>query len=144
MEVIMRSIGVCVLPLNSNVNTEPIIIRSGTIQNFNVGVNVGPAISGGPLSGQFSAIQIEKIVFLNLGEGVAFSNTNSSTISDCIFTNVGTGIGDYQSQGGNKYINDVFNGFISGPLAGTSFYGILETGNTPYTVEHCHFEALAN
>ena len=129
---------------SGNPNSDSITIRNGIIQNFNQGIvtqnpNYTPAING-----YFTKIHINNIVFNNDSGGVAFYRTNSSTVSDCVFTNVEFGIGDNQSQGGSTYINDVFNGFISGQFAGLSFSGLFISGNTPYTVEHCHFEAPTN
>jgi hypothetical protein len=89
-------------------------------------------------------VPLAVITFFSDGEGVAFYKANSSSVRDCVFTNVNTGIGDSQSQGGNTYVNDTFNGNISGQFAGLSFSGLFISGNTPYTVEHCHFEAPAN
>ena len=131
-------------PVSNSANTAPITIRNGTIQNFNVGINVGPALNGGPLNGYFSNIRISNIFFFSDGEGVNFYKTNSSTVSYCVFTNVSIGIGDSQSQGGNTYVNDEFKGTISGQFAGLSFTGLGIGGNTPYTIGYCHFEAPTN
>jgi hypothetical protein len=103
-------------------NSDSITIRNGRIQNFDGGIVTQNQNYTPPVNGYFTKINISNVVFNNVGGGVGFYRTNSSTVSDCVFTNVKTGIADNQSQGGNRYINDIFNGFISGPFAGAKFF----------------------
>jgi hypothetical protein len=93
--------------------SSPITIQNGTIRSFVVGVNANVGFIGNNLSN----VTINKVTFFrnilrplaySLPIGVQFQNVNSSTISNCVFRNVVTGIQDINTGGGNRYLNDTF------------------------------------
>jgi hypothetical protein len=124
-------IGILVGP--SSTNASSITVRNGTVQNFGNGVAV-QALGNAYLSN----VYVEKITFTNIPvECVLFQHVNSSTISGCIFNGTTQyGILDANSQGGNRYSNNTFDGK-------QLFMLLVYTGN-PSVLEHCNFQALAN
>jgi hypothetical protein len=123
----------------SGPNTNSITIRNGTFQNLSVGVAV--TTLGGSLSGYFSNIHISNITCNNDFNGIVFGSTNSSTISDCVFINVGIGISDTLSKGGNYYTSNVFHGFSSGENKGGAYQSISIENSIPSVVETLRFQA---
>jgi hypothetical protein len=115
-------------------NTNPIIIRNGTIKNFGFGVWAEiPNV-------YLSDITVNNINFFpspnseNTDTGVIFSQVNSSTISNCTFHAGVNGIEDTQSAGGNRYMNDTFIGtaedlFVTG-----------QNNGIPTVLNHCQFD----
>ena len=114
--------------------SSPITIKNGTIQNFVYGV----------YGNNLSKLTINKVNFLinilrpfapSSPTGVLFQNVNSSTISNCVFTNETVGIQDTNTAGGNRYVNDSFV-FNETPLEIS-----LNLQRPSFLVKDCEFAA---
>jgi len=93
---------------NPILDQSSVIVRNGTIEGFEVGVAVGWTTN----------VQIRNITFHNNTiYHVDFNHVNLSSVSNCNFINdvtgyiyQSTGIQDYDTQGGNQFTNNHFNG----------------------------------
>jgi hypothetical protein len=118
------------ISVQSNPTGSRITIRNGGITMFQSEVQAGSSTS------YLSNVHFEHLSLQHGATGVSFIQVNSSTVSDCSFTDVYFGIQDEGSQGGNDYVDDSFDGNQSWTLQAIS--------NGPIVLEHCHFEAPAN
>ena len=124
--------------VQSNPTNSKITIRNGTIEYFSTGVNAGST------TGYLSNIHIETITFVGNREGISFRQVNSSTVSNCTFIAylpIGgalNGISDSDSQGGNLYIDNYFDGYQN-----IEFQVNSGAGN-PIVLKRCLFAAPAN
>jgi Right handed beta helix region len=112
----------------------PITIRNGTIKKFSNGVLTNFASNDSE-----SNISVKNIIFEENILGVGFKFVNLSTVANCTFKDMSPyGISDYQSIGGNNYINNMFVG------SGLALYvqSQFQTyGGTPLVLDRCDFAA---
>jgi hypothetical protein len=123
------------IAIQSNSTSSNITIRNGTVQHFGVGVDVNPLATG-----FLSNIHINNITFTgDIPAGVQFHQVNSSSVTNCTFTQCSFyGIRDLDTQTGNQYGYDAFNGETDfhGAAFAVSFFNL----NSTVTLEHAHFE----
>jgi hypothetical protein len=79
-------------------NTYPITIENGTISG-------GLATNPGNTPSPATKLTIDHVTFVGQN-GILFTQTSYSTVKNCTFQNCG--IGDYDSPGGNRYLNLTF------------------------------------
>jgi hypothetical protein len=112
-------------------NTYPITIKNGTISG-------GLCTNPGNIPSPATELTIDNVTFVGQ-TGILFVQTSNSTVKNCTFQN--GGIGDYDSPGGNRYLNLTFINNTNGAL----FVGPYN-GRYPYTgpgsvltLEDCEF-----
>jgi hypothetical protein len=95
------------IAIQSNSTASNITIRNGTVQHFQVGVDVNPLATG-----WLSNIRIDNMTFIeDIVACVQFNSVNSSSVTNCTFKGSGLyEIRDINTQTGNQYGDDVFEG----------------------------------
>jgi hypothetical protein len=111
--------GIAILYTNSPQSV--VTIKNGTIGSEDQGFWTGIAVNGNPPNGSnenyLANLTIDNVTFAaERWSDVSLNQVNSATVSNCTFLGlfpqsaVQYGIQDTGSQGGNRYVNDSFDG----------------------------------
>jgi hypothetical protein len=115
------------------VNTCPVTIKNGTIQNFAYGV--WASIGNAAFPAALADITVTNIVFNDLAQSVLLERVDSSTVSNCTFNGDSGGIQDEGSNGGNTFANDSFTKIVE-PL-------VVFNEGAHLSMDRCQFDKPA-